>query len=98
MKFTDSLNIKDVETIAKGRVNRAESKNTNTYLMVALVIIAVGVFVLRVSVAGGFACMIAGVAVFMYYNNKISKKQAIEKQRCVAEWQKELAEKRNQTE
>lgn len=98
MSFIDTLTQKDVETIAKGRVNRRESKNTNYATLAAAALALGGLYVVRVSTAGGFALFIAGIAVFVwYYYSVLTKKQNIEKSRAVMEWQKELRDKQGQS-
>jgi hypothetical protein len=94
MKFTESLTVKDVETVAKGRISRAESKNTN-YATIAMVLaMGIGLLVLRTNQMAGVALFIVGAAVFFWYTSVLSKKQNAAKQKAVAEWHKEVQEQR----
>jgi hypothetical protein len=91
-KYTDTLTVKDIETVAKGRINRQESKTTNYVTIAAVVLLAAGLYVLRISTVGGFLCLIGGVAVFFYYTSLINKKQKAEQQRELIDWQNEIQE------
>ena len=96
MKFTESLDVKDVETIAKGRVSRAEAKNTN-YATVGMVIaMGIGLFVLRTNQIAGVALFVVGAGIFFMYTNALGKKQNAAKQKAVAEWRQEMQDKRHE--
>ena len=86
MKFSD----KDIEAVAKDRVNRIEKQKTTYWLVGALLALVAGYFVaIQFNLIIGFAICGAGVVGFFYYSNTLTKKQNIAKKRLLSEWKKE---------
>jgi FtsH-binding integral membrane protein len=89
------LDAKDIEAIARSRVNRNEG-NRQTYFMAgAMLAIIIGAFIAKVGsevtvTSGiGWILCIGGVITFFWYMNTISKKQRILKALLLKEWQEE---------
>jgi len=81
--------MKDIEALAKSRVNRKESKRTNYYILGVLAAFIIGVFCFRVQQYGlwlGYGVMVAAVIVFVVYMQGISKKQRIAISKLKREW------------
>lgn len=96
MKFTDSLTIKDVETIAKGRVSRAESQKTNLATVAMVLCMGVGLLLLNTNRMVGIILFLLGAGIFFWYTNGLGKKQKNAQRQAVLEWQQEQADKRDE--
>ena len=83
------LEQKDVEAIGKSRVSRAENKKTNTWMIVSLAIVVIGVFAMRYSMPVAWGLCLAGVVMFFVYFNRLGKKQRSYTARLLEEWRKE---------
>ena len=89
MKFTQW----DVETVAKARVAKAESKKTNKWVWGMVVGILIGFLLLwKVNIGIGYGVAIVSVVAFLYYTSKLSKKQNLYKAKLLMEWQNENKE------
>ncbi len=83
---------KDIEAIAKATVNRHEGNKITYWMVGSLVAVVVGVFVSRTSYIG-WACLIGGAGVFLWYMNSLTKKQNKYRDYLTEEWRKEQVQK-----
>ncbi len=83
---------KDIEAIAKSRVNRREGNKITYWMMGSLVAIVVGVFVVK-TLYIGWAFLIGGAGVFLWYMNTLSKRQNDYKNYLLKEWEQEQTQK-----
>lgn len=81
------LQSKDIESIAKGRVSRRESKKTNGYLTFLVCMLVVGIgLAYWVSYIGGLGAIVVGVIVYLVLMSSINKKQRDEIIMLKREW------------
>ena len=83
------LDKKDVISVAKARVNRAEGNRFTLLMLIAVGCIIAGSFVLKTTVLAGWGLVAIGVIVFIWYMNNLSKKQNAMKAKLLREWQQE---------
>ena len=84
---------KDIESVAKGRVNRREGKKTNTVALLSCVAVAAGYFVwLKVLALPGICIIAAGLIVFMVYMSMVNKKAHREYISLRKEWKEATKE------
>lgn len=83
---------RDLEAIAKSRVNRLERKNMNRWLVASLLVVAVGVlggFVNKQLGSFGGIVIVGGFLVFFYYMQFVlAKKQKQATLELITEWRK----------
>jgi hypothetical protein len=90
MEFTQQ----DIESVAKGRVSRAEGKSLNKFVWVTFIGIFAGIILAwQVYMLAGYAVIILAVALLVWQNSKITKKQNNYKFKLVNEW---LVEKKKE--
>jgi 4-hydroxybenzoate polyprenyltransferase len=90
MEFTQQ----DIESVAKGRVSRAEGKSLNKIVWIMFVGIVAGLILAwQVNMWAGYVVIILAVLFFVWQNSKITKKQNNYKFKLVNEW---LAEKKKE--
>lgn len=91
MKFDD----KDIESVAKSRISRAEGNKTNYWILGSVATIVAGAFIVRYSVGFGWILSIVGLLAFIVYMNTLSKKQNIYKAELLEEWHREHQEQKS---
>ncbi len=96
MKFNaKGLDSKDVEAIAKSRVNRVENQRTTQWMIGVMVLIVAGIGVVQWTkndLIGWLLCVV-GVDGFVYYQNGLGKKSSSLKSKLMREWQVEEEKK-----
>ena len=79
----------DIETVAKGRVARAENKKTSTWLIGVFIGIIAGFFLMNYSTMIGIAISAISVIAFAWYWRELGKKQEKAKIQLLKEWKQE---------
>ena len=87
------LDARDVEAIAKSRVNRAEGNRGTYWIIGAMIGVVAGFFVglsdmSNANVIGLVLC-IAGFVAFLWYMYGLNKKQNVAKAKLLKEWKQE---------
>lgn len=87
------LTQKDVEAIARSRIQRAEGKRGWTWIIGAVVAVLLGYVVLQSDITNanmiGLVICALGFVVFVWYLYNLTKKQNAYKEKLVGEWRKE---------
>jgi len=80
----------DIMAVAKSRVSRMESKATSKWMWGMVVGWAIGALLyFKVNIGAGCAVIFLSICAFLYYNNTLGKKQKIEQDKMIREWQEE---------
>lgn len=87
-----NLDKRDVEAVAKSRVNRQEGNKQTYYVGAALIVMIAGVLVARNSQMIGILLALGGFAIFIWYMYSVSKKQNVAKSKLLREWREEQNE------
>ena len=82
MKFDDL----DIQTVAKGRVSRAENKTTTYWTVGAIIAMGVGIVLTRYSTIASWILVLAGGVAYFYYISKLGKKQKAAQSALLSEW------------
>lgn len=81
---------KDIEAVARDRVNRVEKRKTTYWIVGVIVAIMVGyLLAVQYSTIAGIAVCGIGIISFFYYSNTITKKQNTAKKRLLKQWKEE---------
>jgi hypothetical protein len=86
------LNQKDVEAVAKSRINRAEGNKPTFYVVLAMIFVIGGIFVAQQIAASqwiGWAVSAVGAVIFFLYWRSLGKKQNYYKSVLLREWAEE---------
>jgi len=83
------LDRKDIEAIAKSRINRAEGNKLTYYMVVLMSAMVGGMYVTGINALVGWLIVVTGVACFFWYISKVSKRQNIKKAELLKEWEME---------
>ncbi len=83
------LDRKDVEAVAKSRINRAEGNKPSYYTVVLMLAMVSGMYMTGINALVGWLIVVAGVACFFWYISRVSKRQNIAKIQLLREWEKE---------
>ena len=83
------LDTKDIEALAKARVNRAEGNKMNYWIVGTLVLILGGAFLLSFNTGLGFGLCAVGALGFLYYMSGLNKRQKSYQSRLMREWKQE---------
>ncbi len=80
---------KDIEAVAASRVNRAEAKRTQQWMVGICLSILIGAVIMtqpHMNKATGFVVLIVGFGIYLYWQNQISVKQRRAKTQLVQQW------------
>lgn len=84
----------DIESVAKGRVSRQESKALNRIVWVMFIGVIAGVILAwQVNMWAGYGVIILAVVYFLWQNSKINTKQTNYKYQLFKEWKEEQVKK-----
>ena len=88
------LNAKDIEAVAKSRINRAEGNKSTFYIGLAMVLILAGIFIAMTYLESqwiGWLVSVAGVGFLLVYMYRLGKRQSAYKIWLLQEWHEEQA-------
>ncbi len=86
------LNQKDVEAVAKSRINREEGSKPTVFVVLAMVFVIAGIFVAQQIADSqwiGWGISAVGAVIFILYWRSLSKKQNYYKSVLLSEWAEE---------
>lgn len=79
---------KDIEAIARSRINRAEGSRQMSFWGGGMVLMGAGLFAVRYSQLAGWGLSIVGFLILLWYLNDIEKRQKVYKFQLLDEWEK----------